>query len=242
MSAKLSSSVDFVRAPLGAKSRILGLVSAFTLLLALPACDSAFDSSDASNKVNGNIHVVAGKPAESVSTVNGSIHIDDKGAVDSAGTVNGSIHLGANATAKSLKTVNGAITVAEGAQARDLKSVNGELTVKDGAQITGSLVNVNGEITVTGAHIEGAIHTVAANISVLGSAKVDGGILVEKPSGTINFGGDDPTIIIGPGATVQGELRFERKVHLYVSDHATIGSVEGATAVTFSGDKPPINN
>jgi len=49
----------------------------------------------------------------------------------------------------------------------------------------------------------------------------------------------DPTIIIGPGAQVLGELRFERKVHLFVSDRATIGSVTGATAVTFSGDNPP---
>jgi cytoskeletal protein CcmA (bactofilin family) len=241
MSEGLGSIIDLRRAPFGVKSRLAGLVSAFTLLLALPACDSAFDSSDAGNKVNGNIHVAAGAAAQSVSTVNGSIHIDDKAVVDSAGTVNGSIHVGANATAKSLKTVNGAITVGEGAQAKDLKSVNGELTVKDGAQISGSLVNVNGEITVTGAHVEGAIHTVAAHISILGAAKIDGGILVEKPSGTLNFG-DDPTIIIGPGATVQGELRFERKVHLYVSDHATIGSVTGATAVTFSGDKPPNNN
>jgi hypothetical protein len=26
---------------------------------------------------------------------------------------------------------------------------------------------------------------------------------------------------------------------LFVSDHATIGTVTGATAVTFSGDNPP---
>jgi hypothetical protein len=38
---------------------------------------------------------------------------------------------------------------------------------------------------------------------------------------------------------VQGDLRFERKVRLYVSDKATIGTVTGATAMTFSGDTPP---
>lgn len=240
MSEGFGSRIGLARTPVGVKSRIFGM-AAFALLLALPACDSAFDSSDASHKVNGNIHVAAGRPAESVNTVNGSIHVDDKAEVDSAGTVNGSIHIGANATAQSLKTVNGAITVGAGAHATELKSVNGELTVKDGAEIKGSLVNVNGEITVTGAHIAGSIHTVAANITITGPSKIDGGILVEKPSGAMNFG-DDPTIIIGPGATVQGELRFERKVHLYVSDHATIGNVNGATAVTFSGDKPPTNN
>jgi hypothetical protein len=38
---------------------------------------------------------------------------------------------------------------------------------------------------------------------------------------------------------VQGDLRFERKVRLLVSDKATIGPVTGATAVPFSGDSPP---
>jgi len=48
-----------------------------------------------------------------------------------------------------------------------------------------------------------------------------------------------PRIVIGPGATVQGDLRFERTVQLYVSDKATIGTVTGATAIAFSGDAPP---
>jgi hypothetical protein len=38
---------------------------------------------------------------------------------------------------------------------------------------------------------------------------------------------------------VKGTLRFERPVELYVSDRATIGPVEGATPVKFSGDRPP---
>jgi hypothetical protein len=48
-----------------------------------------------------------------------------------------------------------------------------------------------------------------------------------------------PRIVIGPGATIEGELRFERVVQLYVSDRATIGPVVGATAIRFSGDAPP---
>ena len=46
-------------------------------------------------------------------------------------------------------------------------------------------------------------------------------------------------IVIGPGATVNGELRFEREVNLYVSNRASVGSVTGATAIPFSGDLPP---
>jgi hypothetical protein len=45
--------------------------------------------------------------------------------------------------------------------------------------------------------------------------------------------------VIGPGAAVKGTLRFKREVKLYVSDRATIGPVEGATAIKFTGDRPP---
>jgi hypothetical protein len=72
----------------------------------------------------------------------------------------------------------------------------------------------------------------------MGSSRVEGGIRVEKPSG-FSFNNNEPVIIIGPGAVVQGELRFERKVTLYVSDKATVGTVIGATPIRFSGESPP---
>ena len=46
-------------------------------------------------------------------------------------------------------------------------------------------------------------------------------------------------VVIGPGAVVQGTLKFEREVKLLVSDRAKIGVVEGATAIKFSGEHPP---
>jgi hypothetical protein len=63
---------------------------------------------------------------------------------------------------------------------------------------------------------------------------------VEKPSSElIQLVRDVPRIVIGPGAAVQGELRFERTVQLFVSDKATIGTVTGATPISFSGESPP---
>jgi hypothetical protein len=206
---------------------------AFGLFVTLNAC-----ASDGSyHTINGSVHVVAGKPAEDASSVNGSIKIDDDAAAESVSTVNGSIHLGARATAKSLTTVNGSITVNDDAHTSYVKAVNGDLTIKERAEVSGALTNVNGKIRVDAGHIGGQIRTVDGDISVLGTAHVDGGILVEKRSGFSAHIGD-PTVIIGPGAQVQGELKFERKVQLFVSDRATIGSVTGATAITFSGDNP----
>ena len=214
------------------------IIAAVAIFLALSGCDISVDG-DGSTKVNGSVHIPAGKAAEEARTVNGSIHVDDNATVTSAGTVNGNVRLGAHATATSAKTVNGAITLGEGAHVSgSAGSVNGDLTLANGAEVSGYLTNVNGKIALSSAHVAGGIKTVSGNISIMGTSHVEGGILVEKPSSML-FNGEDPVIVIGPGAVVQGDLRFERKVKLYVSDKATIGTVTGATPIAFSGDNPP---
>jgi acetyltransferase-like isoleucine patch superfamily enzyme len=219
----------------------LGLFIALALSVALPGCSISDDDGDGTTKVNGSIHVTAGKPAEAVATVNGSIHVDANAAVTSATTVNGSVHLGDHATATSLNSVNGSITLGAGAHASgSVSSVNGELTLGDGAEVTDTLSNVNGKITLTAAHVAGGIKTVNGSMSITGASHVEGGILMRKSSGDlIQVVREIPRIVIGPGATVQGDLRFEHSVHLYVSDKATIGPVTGATPIPFTGDNPP---
>jgi hypothetical protein len=214
-------------------------VALLGVLLALCSCGVSVDG-DESHRINGAVHVAAGKPAGSAETVNGSITIDTSATVTHAATVNGSIHVGAHATADSVKTVNGTITIDDGARiAGGVETVNGSMVLHDGADVAGSLKNVSGHIELTAAHVAGGIRTVAGDISVLGASKVEGGIVVQKSGGSSILIGDLPRIVIGPGASVQGDLRFERAVHLFVSDKATIGPVTGATAVTYSGDSPP---
>jgi DUF4097 and DUF4098 domain-containing protein YvlB len=213
-------------------------LGAIAVALMLSACDG-FESDD-SNKVNGSIHVPAGKAPSDVRTVNGSIHVDDNAAVTTATTVNGSVRLGAHVTGESARTVNGSISLGAGAHlSGNAGSVNGDLILADGAEVSGSLTNINGKIELTGAHVGRGIKTVGGSISIMGASHVEGGIAVEKPSGGFLFINDDPLIVIGPGAIVQGDLRFGRKVRLYVSDKATIGAVTGATAIPFTGDTPP---
>src|SRR5580704_10498311 len=91
------------------------IVAAAAVVLALTACDISVDG-DGSTKVNGSVHVPAGKAADEARTVNGSVHIDDNATVTSASTVNGSIRLGEHASATSLKTVNGSVTLGKGAR------------------------------------------------------------------------------------------------------------------------------
>ena len=218
----------------------IAIISGLALSVALPGCDGSMGG-DESHRINGSVHVSAGKPPDSVGTVNGSIHIDDNATVTAAATVNGSVHLGAHASAETLKTVNGGITLDTGAHVtHSVDSVNGTMTLRNEAEVSGELANVDGEITMTSAHVAGGIRTVNGSISIMGESRVEGGILVRKPSGSwIHVGTGVPRIVIGPGAVVQGDLRFEREVRLYVSDRAKIGTVTGATAVPFTADTPP---
>ena len=218
--------------------RFAPLLGLLIVTIALFGCD---ESSDATSRVNGSVHIPAGRAAGSAETVNGSIEIDANAAVTSGTTVNGHIALGTHATADSLETVNGDIDVGAGAHVSGgLHSVNGGIVLSDGAVVGGSLENVNGAIRLSAARVDGGITTVNGNIDIRGDSHVEQGIHVQKVDhGLIHFDTHVPRIVIGPGATVSGELRFEREVTLYISDRATVGTVTGATAIPFSGDSPP---
>lgn len=216
------------------------IFTAFLILAISAGCTKNSDKGG-TTRVNGSIHVVANQQNGDVATVNGAISIDEKATFGDADTVNGDIYLGAHAAGTSAKTVNGNITLDAGARINgEVASVNGLLTLNDGAEVTGSLGNVNGGISLTNAHAAKGIITVNGDISVLGTSKVEGGLYVKKlSSGVLQYNTTEPRIIIGPGATVLGALKFERTVKLYVSDKSTIGPVSGATPIPFSGDMPP---
>jgi hypothetical protein len=68
---------------------------------------------------------------------------------------------------------------------------------------------------------------------------VKGGILVEKSHG-FSWGRQKiPRIVIGPDAVVQGELRFEKEVELFVHPGAKIGTVTGAKVQSYTDTLPP---
>ncbi len=216
------------------------------ILLLLSACGSPNSDVTAGPEggktVNGSVHVPAGLHSGDVGTVNGEVEVAENAVVKSVRAVNGEIELGAHAAADSITTVNGEVKLAQDAHVQGgITTVNGGVNLAGGTDIGGAVKNVNGHIVLNGAHVAGGLRTVSGDIDVGSGSKVDGGILVQKSSSWFGSSGDTrkPRIVIGPGAVVQGDLRFERDVELYVSDKATIGPVSGATPVSFSGDKPP---
>ena len=232
-----------------------------SLCLALLACLplAAVASDGKISKVNGSVRVEAGQSAGDVSTVNGSVTIEEGATAANVDTVNGSITIERNATVQKVESVNGGISLAADVKAASVETVNGTLKLAASAQVSGSvsavngsaqlakgadikgqLSNVNGKMNIDAAHVGGGLKTVNGDILVGADSRVEGGILVEKPNANWfnKSNHKPPRIVIGPGAVVEGKLRFEHEVELLVSDRAKIGAVDGATAVPFSGDEP----
>lgn len=212
----------------------------------ISGCDGGGDvvaSADGAKTINGSVRVPAGEHTGAVGTVNGPVDIAENAVVGTVSTVNGSIDIAAHAGADSVTAVNGPITLGSGVHVtRGVTTVNGSISL-NGAEVGGGIKNVNGQIELTGAHVAGGVRTVEGDINISGDSHIEGGIVVQKSHSWFGFSWDShprkPRIVIGPGAVVQGDLRFEREVQLYVSDQATVGAISGATPIRFSGEKPP---
>lgn len=192
--------------------------------------------------VNRSINVGANESVGNVSTVNGSIRMAEGARAEHAETVNGSVRLSARAQADSVETVNGSITLeSDAVVAAGVEAVNGSITLASRADVKGGIENVNGAIRMDRAHVGGGIRTVSGDIEVGTGSRVEGGITVEKSWGFFNSWKESrpPRIVIGAGAVVEGPMVFEREVELFVHDSAKVGSITGATAKRYSGDKPP---
>jgi DUF4097 and DUF4098 domain-containing protein YvlB len=221
--------------------RIRLLAATLALTLALPLAHAA-DGKDV-DKVNGSITASAGQAWGALTTVNGSIHVDDGATTGNAETVNGSIKVGDNARTGDLETVNGGIRLGHDVQAGDLTTVNGSIFADHGDRLAKDIETVNGSIGLVHTELAGGIRTVTGDITVGVNSHVHGGIHVDKQQHgwSIHLNKQrPPRIIVGPGATVDGPLVFEREVVLYVHDSARIGPVSGAKVLHFSGDHAPM--
>jgi len=196
--------------------------------------------------INGAVDVSADHPYGEISTINGAIHVEGRAVVGRVHTINGGMTLGTQASAQSLRTINGAISVRAGAHVTGtVSTVNGRIALEPAAEVSGHLSNINGQIHLEAAHVGGGIETVSGNIDVGARSRVEGGIWVKKDCSSgfwawLFAGHCEPSnVVVGPDAIVQGTLRFEHEVKLYVSNRARIGPVEGAKAIVYSGEHPP---
>ena len=229
------------------------LAGVLTLMLALPALADINksvkigdgESSDGESTVNGSITIGEGATVTGgISTVNGSIRIERGATVRDAEAVNGGLRVADDVKSRDLSTVNGKITVAENVTVDgDVSTVNGRIEVGGGSKVANHLGNVNGAIELSGSEVGGNVSTVGGDIELADGAVVRGDLIVEKPGGWgWNKDNDIPRVVIGPGSRVEGVIRLERKVKLYISESAEVGGVEGEMtmddAKRFRGKRP----
>jgi DUF4097 and DUF4098 domain-containing protein YvlB len=226
------------------------LAGVAALFLSLPAYGNLNKSvkiadgaeSNGASSVNGSITVgdnatVTGR----LSTVNGAIRVGEDSSIEDATTVNGSLRISNNTKSEDLETVNGGIKIAEHVVVDgEVSTVNGKISLGKDSSVASSLSNINGDITLTASTVGRDVSTINGDVSVMEGAVIKGDLVVEKPNGSNNS--RPPTIIIGPGSRVEGVIKLEREVKLYISDSAEVGGVEGVMsmddAVRFSGSRP----
>jgi DUF4097 and DUF4098 domain-containing protein YvlB len=210
------------------------------LALAFSAAQAHEDTDGDISKVNGSITAEAGQKYGDLETVNGHISVNSHATAEDVETVNGGIDLEDDAQVRSATTVNGSIDGGQRVHVDDgLETVNGGVELNFNSRVGKDIETVNGTITIKQSEVGGQLHTVQGDITIGAKSVVHGGVLIEKPHG-LHFGHNRiPRVVIGPNATVQGTLRFEREVELFVHPSAHIGTVVGATAQSWTDKLPP---
>lgn len=220
------------------------LALAIAVVIAVPLAHASDNDREGIDKVNGSIIAQTGTAYGDLETVNGSIRIEDGASAEDASTVNGSIKAGNDVHANDVETVNGSIRFGTGARiGGGLQTVNGGIFVDRGGEVSDDVSTVNGGIGLVQTQVGGGLETVGGDITVGIGSHVKGGLHVDKPGTTwlpVSFGPQRvPRIVIGPHASVDGPLLFEREVKLYVHTTAHIGHVTGAQPIAFSTDTAP---
>ncbi|MDH3266811.1 MAG: hypothetical protein OEM25_07590 [Gammaproteobacteria bacterium] len=230
-------------------------VSLLIMLMAVPVYGASVNKSikidagsesDGATTVNGSISVGAGAVVtDTLRTVNGKIRVGEKARIEDAETVNGNLLIADSVNAGNLTTVNGSISLGESASVDGvIEAVNGAISLDQGSKVSGTVSNVNGDMDFAGGEIGGDVSTVNGDVEMSHGAVIDGDLVVKKPNswGWGNRNDNRPKVVIGPGSAVNGTIRLEREVELFISETATVGGVEGVMsmndAVRFSGERP----
>jgi cytoskeletal protein CcmA (bactofilin family) len=182
------------------------------------------------NSVNGQVIADPGQTYDTLSTVNGQVRVGRGVTANEAKTVNGQVLIEEDVKLGSASTVNGQLRVGEGSTIeRGASTVNGGVRLEKRARVGGDVSTVSGEIDLEGAEVGGSLNTHNGDIELSDGAHVRGNIHVRKKNDTgRSWGKDEPNEVrICATCVVDGELRFERPVDLYVAPGAKIGKVIG---------------
>ena len=227
----------------------VGSIGVVMLLLIVAGCGAAsvedgfVDPDKNLSTLNGGVSVGRDAHVGDLRSVNGGIRVGDNSQVGQVSNVNGSIRLNPGSRARGIQSVNGSIKTESATVEGDVRSVNGGMRLGEGTEVGGDVRSINGGMRLTGTTVAGDVVTGSGDIElydgtrVLGELRAEDSIDIELGNVEITLG--RPMIVLHAGTVVEGKLRFDRDVHLWVHDTAEIGEVIGAEVKRFSGDSPP---
>jgi hypothetical protein len=189
--------------------------------------------------MNGDVRVgrYANASDSSFRTINGQIHIEDGARVNDCATVNGGVDLGDGAETGDLKSVNGDLRLGRDAKVNGrIMLVNGAFRLSAGSRVSGDVDTVNGLIELVAAEVGGSLSNVNGGMHLADGSLVRGDLRVREAK--MDPHSQPPKIVIGRDSRVEGKLIFDRPVRLYVHQSAVVGPIEGAEAVSYTGDDP----
>ncbi len=196
------------------RSTVLAVVAAF--VFAAPVAAGDFRTGQTATVAGGetvddDLYIGAGTVTID-GTVNGDATIG-AGTVTVNGTVTGSLNV-AGGVIDVLGDVEGAVRVSggtvriAGAVGRDLLTFGGTTTIQSGAEIAGDVAGGGGTITIAGA-VGGDVLAGAGTLEITGS--VEGSVDTQV--------GD---LVIGPDATIGGDVTYTSSREARIADGATI--------------------
>jgi DUF4097 and DUF4098 domain-containing protein YvlB len=213
------------------KTTVIALSTALLAFIAWTASPVTLASDGRSiTTVNGQVEASEGQTYDTLSTVNGQVRIGRGVTAKEAKTVNGQVLIEENVKLGSASTVNGQLRVGSGSTIEhDASTVNGGVTLAKRVRVGGDVSTVSGGIELDGAEVGGSISTHNGDVELTDGAHVHGNLIVKKKNDSgWSWGKDEPLEIrICETCVVDGELRFERPVNLYVQPGAKIGKVIG---------------
>ncbi len=210
---------------------VVGLSAALLAFIAWAASSASVAGDGRSiTSVNGQVEAAPGETYETLSTVNGQVRVGRGVTAKEAKTVNGQILIEEDVKLGNASTVNGQLRIGAGSViSHEASTVNGGVKLAKRVRVGGDVSTVSGGIELDGAEVGGSLTTRNGDIELSDGAHVRGNINVKKKNDSgWSWNKDEPIEVrICATCVVDGELRFERPVDLYVAPGARIGKVIG---------------
>ncbi|MEQ8822698.1 MAG: hypothetical protein RLY93_20870 [Sumerlaeia bacterium] len=181
--------------------------------------------------VSGNLTIGEGGSTGPIEMTSGNVTLAGSNFVEgSIESVSGNVTGGENVSvSRNVEVLSGNIAFGpESKVGGRVESISGTVTL-DGVRVSDKVDTVSGAITIRGGKVKGGVKSAFGDITLADGAKVEEGVSIYRNDRLPQSPPGPPRILIGPDVEIEGGLKFERPVELFVHPSASIGGeIQGA--------------